>query len=152
MEVTSWCMSKKLEVQFNQGLDIRLVDSEIAKRLLEMPKHGMINFAWDDIKTEQAVRKGIDILKQAGFTKNKLRAMVQFYVYVDSDNDYESGVYRCRELKNLSCNSYVMYNIDNERTPRITNLTRWSKGKMAYWSFDVANYVGSVGAKAVKAL
>jgi hypothetical protein len=146
MEITSWCTEKKLDIQFNQGLDIRLVDGEIAKRLLEMPKHGMINFAWDDIKTEQAVRKGIDILKQAGFTKNKLREKVQFYVYVDSDDDYESGVYRCRELKKLSCNSYVMYNIDNERTPRITNLTRWSKGKMAYWSFDVSDYKKNIRA------
>jgi hypothetical protein len=78
MEVTSWCTEKKLEIQFNQGLDVRLLDEGIARRLLEMPKHGMVNFAWDDIKTEQAVRKGIDILKQAGFTKNKLRAKVQF--------------------------------------------------------------------------
>lgn len=105
-----------------------------------MPKHGMINFAWDDIKTEQAVRKGIEIMKQAGFTKNKLRSHVQFYVYVDGDAEYENGVYRCRELKKLSCNSFVMFNIDNERTDRITNLTRWSKGKMAYWSFDVSAY------------
>ena len=78
-----------------------------------MPKHGMINFAWDDIKTEKAVRKGIDILNQAGFTKNKLRAKVQFYVYVndDSDAEYTSGVYRCRELKKLNCNSLSLIHI-----------------------------------------
>lgn len=78
--------------------------------------------------------------------------MVQFYVYVDSDAEYESGVYRCKELKKLGCNSYVMYNIDNIQTDRITDLKRWSKGKAAFWSMDIANYVGRVGAKAVKAL
>ena len=140
MEVTEWCTEKKLEVQFNQGLDIRLIDAEIAKRLLEMPKHGMLNFAWDDIKTEQAVRKGIELLKQAGFTKNKLRAKVQFYVYVASDDDYESGVYRCRELKKLSCNTYLMFNIVNQQTQRIIDLKRWSKGKAAFWGIDIADY------------
>jgi hypothetical protein len=33
MEITSWCMETKLEMWFNQGLDIRLIDEEIAKRL-----------------------------------------------------------------------------------------------------------------------
>jgi len=149
MEVTAWCMSQKLEIQFNQGLDIRLVDIEIAKRLLEMPKHGMLNFAWDDEKYEKAVRTGIDILKQAGFTKSKLRVMVQFYVYVHDDAAYKSGVYRCREIKKMGCNTYLMYNIENKQTQRIINLKRWSKGKMAYWKFDVADYVGNGGAKVV---
>jgi hypothetical protein len=147
MEITAWCMAQKLEVQFNQGLDIRLIDIEIAKSLLEMKTHGMINFAFDDLKYEGAVRKGIALLKEAGFTKNMLRAKVQFYVYVHDDKAYISGVYRCRELKKLGCNSYVMFNIDNENTHRIINLKRWNKGKMAYWSFDVADYVGSGGAK-----
>jgi len=134
MEVTSWCIERKLEIQFNQGLDIRLLDEKIARRLLEMPKHGMINFAWDDIKTENAVRKGIELLKQAGFTKNKLRAKVQFYIYVndDSDEEYNSGVYRCRELKKLSCNAYVMYNVDNEHTKRIYDLQRWTIRKVLF--------------------
>ena len=146
-EITDWCLSKKLKIWFTQGLDIRLLDIDIAKQLFKFKDHHMITFAWDSLKDEQAVRRGVDLLKSIGFTKNQLRSHVQFYVYVHDDNDYESGVYRCRELKKLSCNSYVMFNIDNHRTDRITNLTRWSKGKMAYWSFDVANYIGRKGAK-----
>jgi hypothetical protein len=146
MKITDWCIEKKLKVWFTQGLDIRRVNSTVAHRLLEMKHFKMISFAWDNIKDEQAIRKGIDILKQAGFTTNKLRAMVQFYIYVDSDAEYESGVYRCRELKKLSCNSYVMYNIDNLQTPRITSLKRWSKGKCAYWKFDVADYKANIQA------
>ena len=97
---------------FTQGLDIRLVDSEIAKRLFEIRNHHMLSFAWDSMKDESAVRKGIELLKQAGFTKSMLRARVQFYIYVDSDADYESGLYRCRELrndKNIISNISVTY-------------------------------------------
>jgi hypothetical protein len=140
MEVTEWCMSQKLEVQFNQGLDIRLMDIDIAQRLLEMKTHGMINFAWDDEKYERAVRKGIEILREAGFTTNKLRALVQFYVYVHDDKAYKSGVYRCREIKKMGCNTYLMYNIENKQTQRIIDLKRWSKGKQAFWGIDIADY------------
>ena len=129
---------------FTQGLDIRLVDSEIAKRLFEIRNHHMLSFAWDSMKDESAVRKGIELLKQAGFTKSKLRSKVQFYIYVDNDEDYESGVYRCRELKKLNCNTYVMFNIDNEQTQRIKELKRWSKCKMYFWLFDIADFIERV--------
>lgn len=38
MEITDWCIKKKLKVWFTQGLDIRRVNEAVARRLLEM-KH-----------------------------------------------------------------------------------------------------------------
>ena len=146
MQITAWCTEKKLRLQFNQGLDIRRLDEEIARRLLEMPKHGMINFAWDHVEDESVIREKVDLLKRVGFSNNKLRAKIQFYVYVndDSEAEYQSGVYRCRELKKLHCNSYVMYNIDNERTQRIKDLQRWSIRKIFYWINDISDYKGNI--------
>lgn len=154
MEVTEWCLQRKLKMRFTQGLDIRKVDIEIAKRLFKFKSHHVISFSWDQMKDEQAVRKGIDILKQAGFTKHMLRSRVQFYIF-DSDEDYESGVYRCREIKKLNCNTYLMYNIENEQTARIKGFKRWSKAKAYFWLFDVVDFIGQKcgsknGAKAVK--
>jgi hypothetical protein len=140
MRITDWCIEKGLSVWFTQGLDIRRVNSTIARRLLELKHFRMIAFAWDDINDEDIIKQKINVFKENGFTKNKLRAYVSFYVYVDSDAEYESGVYRCRELKKLGCNAFVMFNIDNLQTPRVTNLKRWSKGKCAYWKFDVSDY------------
>ena len=142
MRITDWCIEKHLKVWFTQGLDIRRVNSIIAHRLLELKHFKMIAFAWDDIKDEAIIREKIQLLKDVGFTKNKLRAKVQFYVYVDNyfDEAYESGVYRCRELKKLSCNTYVMFNIDNESTQRIKDLQRWSIQKLFYWLNDVADF------------
>jgi hypothetical protein len=102
------------KIWFTQGLDVRLVDIEIAKRLYEIRNHRMFSFAWDNIKDERVIKQKIELLRQVGFTNNMLRARVQFYVYVDSDEQYDSGVYRCRELKKLNCNAYVMFNTDNE--------------------------------------
>jgi hypothetical protein len=153
MEVTSWCMEKKLEMWFNQGLDIRLLDEEIANRLYKTRNyHHMITFAWDHIEDEAIVKEKIDLLKSVGFTKNMCRAKVQFYVFVDNDEEYESGVYRCRELKKLNCNSYVTYNIDNERSQRIKDLQRWAIRKIFYWINDITDYKANIReAKTVRA-
>ena len=149
MEITAWCIEKKLKVWFTQGLDIRKLDEEIALRLLEMKHYKMISFAWDHIEDEAIIREKIELLKQTGFTKNKLRAKVQFYVYVDSDDDYESGVYRCRELKKLNCNSYLMFNIDNKCTQRIKDLQRWSIRKLFYWLNDITDFKDNIQASKI---
>jgi hypothetical protein len=103
---------------FTQGLDICKVDLEIAKRLFELKNHHMLSFAWDSTKDEQAVRKGIELLQQAGFTKSMLRSHVQFYAYVDCEKSKRvvSSMQRAQEAKR---NAFVMFNIDNEQTQRI---------------------------------
>jgi len=154
-------MERKLEMWFNQGLDARLLDEEIAKRLFETRNyHHMITFAWDHIEDEEVVKAKVALLKSVGFTKNMLQAKVQFYIYVHDDSDYDSGVYRCRELKKMWCNSYVMYNIDNIVTQRIKDLQRWTIRKLFYWLNDIGDFkdniqasktIRSKRAKAVKA-
>ena len=102
----------------------------------------MIAFSWDNIEDETIIKEKIALLKSAGFSNNKLRAKVQFYVYVDNDSDeeYTSGVYRCRELKKLNCNSFVMFNIDNKKTQRINDLQRWTIRKLFYWMNDISDF------------
>lgn len=139
-EVTQWCIDNKLEVCFNQGLDARLLDVEIAKQLLKMKTWKSVFFAWDHVRDERIIKEKIKVLKQAGFTKSKLRDLVHFYVYVDDDSEYETGVYRCRELKKLWCNAFVMFNIDRKPTPRIQKLRRWANKKQLYWSIDISEY------------
>jgi hypothetical protein len=140
LEVVDWCIQKKLSVWFTQGLDIRLVDPEVAEKLLELKYFKGLFFAWDHIEDEELIREKIQLLKDAGFTDSKLKQLVQFYIYIDSDSEYESGVHRCRELKKLSCNAFVMFNIRNKSTKRIRQLQRWAIRKELYWSKDVSDY------------
>jgi hypothetical protein len=133
-EITSWCMKKSLEINFQSGYDIRLMDLEVAKRIYEMNKFKMLSFAWDNVKDEEHVLETIDLLKEAGFTQNDLRSMMQFYVYVDSDKEFDSGLYRCLKLRELGVNSFLMFNIDNMLTDRVHKLQRWADRRSAYWS------------------
>lgn len=143
LEILKWCNDKKLSVWFTQGLDIRLLDEEIAKSLLKMKIFKGIFFAWDHIEDELLIKTKIQLLKDIGFTKSKLRNFIQFYVYIDSDAEYDSGVYRCNELKSLGCNPFIMYNIDIKPTKRIQNLKRWANRKQIFWSCDISEYDSS---------
>jgi hypothetical protein len=142
LQLTDWCIEKGLAVWFTQGLDIRLMDEDIAKQILRMKTYKSIFFAWDNIKDEAIIREKIALLKSVGFTNSMCRAKVQFYCYVDngSEEEYQSGLYRARELKQLSCNAFIMYNIDNERSQRIKDLQRWANRKMLFWQLDIENY------------
>lgn len=138
-KVADWCIENKLKVHFH-GLDARKLDIGIAHKLLQMNHWKGIFFAWDHIEDEKIIKEKIQLLKDSGFKKSKLRNEVQFYVYVDSDSEYDSGVYRCRELKTIGCNPFVMYNINNKPTPRIQKLRRWANKKQLFWSIDIDEY------------
>lgn len=140
MEVTDWCMEHKLQVWFSSGLDIRLLTPEVARRLLELDLWKPIFFAWDDIEIEMTVLDKIDMLMDNGFTESKMRRHLSFYVYTDSDDEYDSAVYRCRALKSMQCNSFVMFDIDKKPTPRIQKLRRWANTPSIYWKVDIDEY------------
>ena len=142
MELTDWCAEKNLSVWWTQGLDIRKLDEDIAGQLLKMKTYKSIFFAWDNIKDEAIIKEKIALLKSVGFTNSMCRAKVQFYCYVDngSEEEYQSGLYRARELKKLSCNAFIMFNIDNEVPDNIRGLRRWANKKQLFWLIDIDEY------------
>ena len=127
------------------------MDEDIARQIFKMKTFKSIFFAWDNINDESIIREKIALLKSVGFTNNMCRAKVQFYVYVDngSEEEYNSGLYRCRELKKLNCNAFLMYNIDNERPQRIKDLQRWANRKSLFWQFDIGDYKQAIDTSVV---
>lgn len=136
-EITDFCIENNLKTWFTQGLDMRVLDIGIADRLKELPTFKSIFFAWDNIKDEVIVREKVELLKESGINT---RSDVIFYVYLDGDYDYDSAVHRCRVLKSLNTNPFVMFNIDETPTKRVNELRRWANRKWAFWSCDIAEY------------
>jgi hypothetical protein len=93
-------MENKLKVWFTQGLDIRRIDSKIARRLLEMKHFKMIFFRGTTSRMKKHQKENF-APEVDGFTNNKLHAKVQFHVYIDNDSDeeYNSGVYSAESSK-----------------------------------------------------
>lgn len=124
------------KVDFNQGLDIRLMDDEIAQALAKLRPINDWKFAFDSMDYKDDVLRGIQILKDAGIDT---KARCIFYVYTDGDHQYDDAVERMRILKENRASAYVMLNMDAPKTPRLSALKRWSRPWL-FWSIDINDY------------
>jgi len=81
-------------VDFNQGLDARLLTKYHAKRLAELDLH-KVRLAWDHVSDEQPVYDAIQTLRRAGIGKKAIRV----YVLIGFDDTPEDAYYRLNKLK-----------------------------------------------------
>lgn len=83
-------------VDFNQGLDARLLSSHHIARLGELNLH-VVRLAWDDVRMEAKVLDAIGRLLAAGMPKGKVRV----YVLVGFHDAPDDALYRCQTLKDM---------------------------------------------------
>lgn len=57
-------IKRNIKVNFNQGLDFRLVTNEKMKYIVELKYMGEYIFAFDDVKYEKAINKKLPLLKK----------------------------------------------------------------------------------------
>lgn len=136
-KICDFCIEKLLKVWFTQGLDIKLLDDTVAEKLSKLQTIKGFHFAFDDSSLEHLIRQKCEILKNHGIN---LRNDVQFYVYLDSAQQYDDAVRRCRILKELGTNPFVMFNIVHKPTKKINELRRWANRKWVFWSCDIEEY------------
>jgi hypothetical protein len=117
-----YIQSNDLKVNFNQGLDIRLVDKEFAEALSITKYYNWkfnrrsLYFAFDDMSYESDVWAGIDLLESAGINLRN----VLFYVLIGYNTTEEEDLYRIQSLYARGVRPYVMpYNQHKSK------LTRW---------------------------
>ncbi|OGS40631.1 MAG: hypothetical protein A3K77_05645 [Euryarchaeota archaeon RBG_13_31_8] len=125
-------MDYNLTVDFNQGLDIRLVNDGNAKILSDLRVEPDYRFAWDNVKDEKQIRKGIKILQDHNI-KHCL-----FYVLVGYNTSESEDLYRLNILKELDQRAYVM----RYRTNRFYNdLSAWVNQQRFFMSMDFNRFV-----------
>jgi len=96
----------KLEVDFNQGLDARLIDEKVVSRLRKL-KIPMIRLAYDTKSIRKHLKKAIDLLKDAGFNARRI------LIYCLYNNSYEKDtpekfLDRLRDIMEWGAVSYPM--------------------------------------------
>lgn len=101
-ETLSALIKEKIEVDFNQGLDIRLLDDEKVN-FLKRVQTKVLRFSFDHLSYEKAVREGIQLLLKAGISSRKL----SFYVLTGFNGD-ETTVERVEILKHYNVDIYPM--------------------------------------------
>ncbi len=115
-------------IEFNQGLDIRLITDKIVEKLNQL-KIKMIHFAWDnyEFKTYEKLKEFRSKLK---FDDRRLRV----YVLTNFNTTEEQNLERIYKLKELGYDPYVMI-FDKPNAPkRLKQMQRWVNNKFIFRS------------------
>lgn len=121
--------SKSL-VEFNQGVDIRLMTEEKCEMLMSI-KVKRVHFAWDRYQDKQSVLPKLELFaKQTGWDRHK----VSVYILTNFDTTIEQDIERVETIKALGFMPYVMrYN--KEDIPRghvLNRLARYANTPLIY--------------------
>jgi hypothetical protein len=95
-----------LEVDFNQGLDARLIDSKVVLRLRRL-KIPIIRLAYDTKGIRNYLKKAIDLLKEAGFRGRRILVYCLYNNPFEKDTP-ETFLDRLRDLMEWGVVSYPM--------------------------------------------
>jgi len=106
-----------LKIDFNQGLDIRLLTEDIVHEL-KMTKMAEIRFAFDSPNIKPIIEKKISILK-----KYKIRAM--WYVLIGFDSEIKEELSRIEYLISQNQRAYVMRHENCEKDKRYIAIAQW---------------------------
>lgn len=138
-ELLQQLIDSKANVDFNQGLDIRLMTEEKAKMLKQI-KLQSIHFAWDRYEDKDLIQPKFELFTDI-FGKPFNRSKVQCYVLcgfkekkvLPEDKD------RIMWLRNeCSISPYVML-YDKEHIPKgheLRKLQRWVNNRFIFWSCE----------------
>jgi len=150
IEKLEWLAKRRrfLKVSFNQGLDIRLIDDERAELLSKIKYYDSdfnqrrLYFAWDDLRYEKQVLRGIETLLSHNIPPRHLRfyMLVGFNVTPEEYNwtyfknhDY----YRFNRLVSLGVEPYIMVYNDRRDIPILRYFARWvNRHLYTAWSFE----------------
>lgn len=126
-ENSSYLEQHGLQVCFCQGLDIRLLNEENVKVLVDLKysnpgwTHKMLTFAFDSITIVSAVRRGLDLLITHGIRREN----IQLFVLTGYDETVEQERERCRILwEEYRVLPFVML-FDNCKDPERRSLARY---------------------------
>lgn len=133
MELLQQLIDSKAYVDFTQGLDARCINQKNAE-LLSKVKTKMIHFAFDDIKQEKGIVKGLKLYKEiSNIPENKTGV----YILTHYNTTHQQDLYRIKVVQELGYRPYIM--IYNKNTaPQITkDLQRWANNKLIYYGSGI---------------
>ena len=116
------------KVSFNQGINIRLIDDDVAYWLAKLPyydhkfKRRVLYTAWDNLKDEQIFFQGVDRLEKAGVPSRHL--MTYMLVGYRPDETMEEILYRFWKMVERDIKPYPM--VFNNADPTLKRFQRWA--------------------------
>jgi hypothetical protein len=138
LKICKQLKKENLEVDFNQGLDHRLLTDEICQELFSLKVlsgiGGKIRFAFDDISYEPTVMKALRMLKKNGLKDWHTR----WYVYVGVNDTLETVLHRVNILRDWKQAAFLM----RDRDPKVQNNEEFKK--VYVWTSQIAKLFSHV--------
>lgn len=131
IELLEQLVESGANVNFNQGLDIRLVTDKNLE-LLKRINLDSIHFAFDRWQDKDLIEPKLRLFKEkTGFHRNKGKVMV--YILTNFDTTLEQDIYRIQLCRELNFSPYPMI-YDKEHCDQIyRKLQRWCSN-FIFWS------------------
>lgn len=136
-------IASKAYVDFNQGLDIRLLTEEKIE-LLNQIKYKAIHFAWD--RPEEDLRDKFRMVKEK--LKRNSRHLISCYILTNSGSTHQQDVDRVEFIKSLQFQPYVMVYRAGTAPRETKQLKRYANNPFICWAvptFD--DYVSGTHSK-----
>ena len=131
MELLQQLADSKARVNFNQGLDIRLVNDRNLELLKQIRLNG-IHFAFDRWQDRDLIEPKLRAFaEKTGYNRNKGRVMV--YILTNYDTTIEQDLYRIQLCRELNFSPYPMIYDKQHCKPIYKQMQRWCSN-FVFWS------------------
>lgn len=134
-KIAKQILKEDLSIDFNQGLDIRLIINDNAKILSSLNVQPEYRFAFDDISIKSEVLRGIKTLKKNGINRS------MFYVIVGFNSTIEEDMQRLNLLKEHGQRAYVMRYKSCKGKKIYNDLSAWVNQTRFFMSMDFERFV-----------
>lgn len=136
------------KVDFTQGLDARFITDEVAD-LLAGIKIDKAHFAFDFMKNERAIIKGLKIFQQKCTVRSR-EAIV--YMLTNYDTTIKDDLYRVNAIRDLGFQPDVRIYRKSTAPRVLRDLQRWCNNRFIFHSCDFMDYVPRKDGKTIKEL
>lgn len=131
MDLLRQLADSKAKVNFNQGLDIRLVNDRNLELLKQIKLDG-IHFAFDRWQDRDIIEPRLRAFaEKTGYNRGKGRVMV--YILVNFDTTIEQDLYRIQLCRELNFSPYPMIYDKEHADPIYRKIQRWCSNYI-FWS------------------
>lgn len=123
IELLEQLVKSKAKINFNQGLDIRLINDRNIELLKQMRFDG-IHFAFDRWQDKDIIEPKLrQFAEKTGFNKDRGRVMV--YILMNFDTTIEQDIYRIQLCRELKFAPYPMIYDKEHADPIYRKIQRW---------------------------
>ena len=130
MDLLQQLVDSKAKVNFNQGLDVRLVNERNIE-LIKQIRLESIHFAFDRWQDREVIEKKLRLFKEkTGFDRHKGQVCV--YILTNFDTTIEQDLYRIQLCRELNFSPYPMIYDKENCDPVYRKIQRWCNNRI-FW-------------------